>query len=260
MTAMSFPLDDLMLLVERFMLPFIRLGTLLMAAPFFGARTILLRVRILLALAITVVLLPVLGETPPVDLMSGPGFLLILQQIAIGLGMGLILQFVLAAVVMAGHTIATAMGLSFASSVDPQNGVQVTIVGQFYLIMATLFFLAIDGHLKLLQVLALSFESFPVGTLVLNADFFSEVVFYSAEMFVTGTLLALPVMVGVLLINIGFGVMTRAAPQLNIFSIGFPMSMLGGFCLMLLSMPVVLPVLAGAFDLTFAMLTGMFTP
>src|SRR5690606_1563828 len=191
--------------------------------------------------------------------LSAEGMLLILQQLAVGLGMGLVLQFVVAAVVMAGHAIATAIGLSFASSVDPQNGTQVTILGQFYLILATLFFLAIDGHLRLLELLALSFELFPVSDFVLDAAFFSEVVRYSAQMFVTGTLLALPVMVGVLLINIGFGVMTRAAPQLNIFSIGFPMSMLGGFVLMLLSLPVLLPVLGTAYTDVFAMLTQLFS-
>jgi len=256
---MSFAIDDLMLLMERFLLPFIRLGALFVAAPFFGAVTVPVRVRIILAIAVTVILLPLLGDTGTVELVSAEGMLLILQQVAVGLGMGLVLQFVVAAVVMAGHAVATAMGLSFASSVDPQNGTQVTVLGQFYLILSTLFFLAIDGHLRLLELLAMSFDVFPVMSFVLDAAFFSEVVLYSAQIFVTGTLLALPVMVGVLLINIGFGVMTRAAPQLNIFSIGFPMSLLGGFVLMLLSLPVLLPVLGDAYERVFVMLTELFT-
>ncbi|MGV3593033.1 MAG: flagellar biosynthetic protein FliR [Gammaproteobacteria bacterium] len=256
---MSFAIDDLMLLIERFLLPFIRLGALFVAAPIFGAVTVPVRVRIILAIAVTVILMPVLGDTLAVELVSAGGLLLILQQLAVGLVMGLMLQFVVAAIVMAGHTIATAMGLSFASSVDPQNGTQVTILGQFYLIIATLFFLAIDGHLRLLELLAMSFEVFPVTRFVLDAGLFQEVMLYSAQMFVTGTLLALPVMIGVLLINVGFGVMTRAAPQLNIFSIGFPMSMLGGFVLMLLSMPVVLPVLGNAYDAVFVLLTSIFS-
>ncbi|MDY6981503.1 MAG: flagellar biosynthetic protein FliR [Pseudomonadota bacterium] len=256
---MSFAITDLMLLVERFLLPFIRLGALFVAAPFFGAVTVPVRVRIVLALAVTAILMPVLGDTVAVELLSADGLLLILQQVAVGLAMGLMLQFVVAAIVMAGHTIATAMGLGFASSVDPQNGTQVTILGQFYLILATLFFLAIDGHLRLLDLLAASFDVFPVARYVLDAAMFQEVVLYSAQMFVTGTLLALPVMIGVLLINVGFGVMTRAAPQLNLFSIGFPMSMLGGFVLMLLSLPIVMPVLGNAYDAVFTLLTSMFT-
>lgn len=256
---MTFALDDLMLLIERFMLPFIRLGALFVAAPFFGAVTVPVRVRIILAIAVTVILLPGLGDATRVELLSANGFLMVVQQVAVGLGMALMLQFVIAAITMSGHAIATAMGLSFASSVDPQNGTQVSILGQFYLILATLFFLAIDGHLRMLQLLALSFDVFPVANFVLNAGFFIEVVAYSAQMFVTGTVLALPVMVGVLLINIGFGVMTRAAPQLNIFSIGFPMSLLGGFVLMLVSMPVLLPVLGEAYERVFAVITEIFS-
>lgn len=256
---MTFALDDLMLVIERFLLPFIRLGALFVAAPFYGAVTVPVRIRIVLAVAVTAILMPVLGNTLVVDLFSAEGLLLVLQQVAVGLAMGLVLQFVVAAIVMAGHTIATAMGLGFASSVDPQNGAQVTILGQFYLILATLFFLVIDGHLHLLELLAMSFEVFPVTRFVLDADLFRDVVAYSAQMFVTGTLLALPVMIGVLLINVGFGVMTRAAPQLNLFSIGFPMSMLGGFVLMLLSMPVILPVFTNAYDAVFTLLTSMFT-
>lgn len=248
----------MLLLIESFMLPFIRLSALLMAAPFYGARTVPVRIRVLLAVAITLVLMPAMTPFEPVDMFSAQGVLLIIQQVAIGLGMGLILQFVMAAVVLAGHAIATSMGLGFASSVDPQNGIQVTVVGQFYLILATLFFLGIDGHLRLLQLLAMSFQSFPVATYVLNADFFREVAVFSAQMFVTGVLLSLPVMIGVLLINVGFGVMTRAAPQLNIFSIGFPMSMLGGFILMLLSLPVLVPVLEDAFSLTFGLMAELF--
>jgi flagellar biosynthesis protein FliR len=255
----TFALNDLMLLIERFMLPFIRLGALFVAAPVFGAVTVPVRVRIILAAAVTVILLPVLATSESVELVSAQGLLMVAQQVAVGLGMALMMQFVIAAITMAGHTIATAMGLSFASSVDPQNGTQVSILGQFYLILATLFFLAIDGHLRMLELVALSFDVFPVANFVLDADFFREVVLYSAQMFVTGTLLALPVMIGVLLINVGFGVMTRAAPQLNIFSIGFPMSLLGGFVLMLLSMPVLLPVLGDAFDRVFTVLTGIFT-
>jgi flagellar biosynthetic protein FliR len=256
---MSFAIDDLMLIVERFMLPFIRLGAMFMAAPIFGAVTVPVRVRIVLAVAVAAILMPVVGSNTVVDLFSAAGLLLVMQQVAVGLVMGLVLQFVVASIVMAGHTIATAMGLGFASSVDPQNGTQVTILGQFYLIMATLFFLAIDGHLRLIELLAMSFEVFPATRFVLDTEIFRNVVLYSGQMFVTGTLLALPVMIGVLLINVGFGVMTRAAPQLNLFSIGFPMSMLGGFILMLLSMPVLLPVLGNAYEAVFSLLTSMFT-
>jgi flagellar biosynthetic protein FliR len=255
---MSFAADDILLLIEQFLLPFIRLGSFFMVAPVFGARDVPVRIRLILAIGVTVLLFPSLNMQNTFDAFSPQGLVVILQEVLIGIAMGLILQFTMAAIVMAGHTIATAMGLGFASSADPQNGVQVTVVGQFYLILATLVFLGVDGHLVALDILANSFTRFPVGQFVLDAIMFWEVGLFSTQMFVTGLLLALPVMTGVLLVNLAFGVMTRAAPQLNIFSIGFPMAMLAGFILMLLSLPVFMPLLDTAFTQTFADLNGMF--
>jgi flagellar biosynthesis protein FliR len=255
---MTLNADDILLLIERFLLPFIRLSGFFMVAPIFGAQSVPVRVRVILAFVVTVLLFPSMNIQTPFDAFSPQGLVLILQEILIGISMGLILQFTMAAIVMAGHTIATAMGLGFASSADPQNGVQVTVVGQFYMILATLVFLSVDGHLVALNILGNSFARFPAGDFVIDAILLWEVGLFSTQMFVTGVLLALPVMTGVLLVNLAFGVMTRAAPQLNIFSIGFPMAMLAGFILMLLSLPVFMPLLDTAFTQTFAELNGMF--
>lgn len=255
---MTFAADDILLLIEQFLLPFIRLGSFFLVAPIFGAQSVPVRVRLILAVLITVVLFPSLNMQIAFDAFSPQGLVVVLQEILIGIAMGLILQFTMAAITMAGHTIATAMGLGFASSADPQNGVQVTVVGQFYLILATLVFLSVDGHLVALDILANSFKRFPAGAFVLDPAAFWEIGLFSTQMFVTGLLLALPVMTGVLLVNLAFGVMTRAAPQLNIFSIGFPMAMLAGFILMLLSLPVFMPLLDTAFTETFTALNGMF--
>jgi flagellar biosynthesis protein FliR len=255
---MSFAADDIILLIQQFMLPFIRLGSFFLVAPVFGARDVPVRIRLILAATVTVLLFPGMNIEAPFDAFSPQGLVIVAQEILIGIAMGLILQFTMAAITMAGHTIATAMGLGFASSADPQNGVQVTVVGQFYLILATLIFLAVDGHLVALDILASSFERFPAGGFVLDPIVFWEVGLYSSQMFVTGLVMALPVMTGVLLVNLAFGVMTRAAPQLNIFSIGFPMAMLAGFILMLLSLPVFMPLLDTAFTETFTQLNGMF--
>jgi flagellar biosynthetic protein FliR len=255
---MTFAADDILLLIERFLLPFIRLSGFFLVAPIFGAQAVPVRVRVMLAFVVSVLLFPGMTMQRPFDAFSPQSLVLILQEILIGIGMGLILQFTMAAIVMAGHTIATAMGLGFASSADPQNGVQVTVVGQFYMILATLVFLSVDGHLVALDILGNSFTRFPAGDFALDALLFWEVGLFSTQMFVTGVLLALPVMTGVLLVNLAFGVMTRAAPQLNIFSIGFPMAMLAGFILMLLSLPVFMPLLDTAFTQTFSELNGMF--
>lgn len=254
---MEFLADDLVALVQRFMLPFVRLGAFFLVAPIFGARNVPVRIRLLLSAMVAYLLYPALPEAPLLDALSGTGVALVLQEIIIGAGMALVLQFVMAGIMMAGHTIANAMGLGFASSADPQNGIQLTIVGQFYLVLATLVFLAIDGHLHALDLLASSFLRFPAGSFVLAGGFLWQVVLFSSQLFVTGLLLSLPVMTGVLLVNLAFGVMTRAAPQLNIFSIGFPMAMIAGFVLMLLSLPVLLPLLDTAFDHTFEQLNQL---
>lgn len=254
---MEFYADDLLALVQGFMLPFIRMGAFFIVAPIFGARTVPVRIRILLAAAVTLLLYPSLPVSQLVDPLSATGVVLLVQEVLIGVAMGTILQFVMAAIMMAGHTIASAMGLGFASSADPQNGIQVTIVGQFYLVLATLVFLVIDGHLHALELFARSFERFPPGEFFLQRELFWQVVVYSAQLFATGLLLAMPVMTGVLLVNLAFGVMTRAAPQLNVFSLGFPMAMIAGFLLMLLSLPVLLPLLNTAFTENFNQLNGL---
>lgn len=251
---MNFPAEDLVALVQGFLLPFVRLGAFFLAAPVYGAQSVPVRIRILLAALVSLLLQPALPDAALIDPLSGSGVLLVAQEAVIGIAMALILQFVLAGISMAGHTIANSMGLGFASSADPQNGVQVTIVGQFYVVLATLVFLIIDGHLHSLDLLASSFLRFPPGSVVIDTALPWQVVLYSSQLFVTGLLLALPVMIGVLLVNLAFGVMTRAAPQLNIFSIGFPMAMIAGFVLMLLSLPVLLPLLNTAFGQGFSQL------
>ncbi len=237
--------------VGDFFWPFLRIGAMFMATPIFGARTIPVRIRIILALLITILIQPVLPELPAVDALSPQGFMLILQQILIGLLIGFTMQIMFAALVMAGMIIATTMGLGFASMVDPQNGIEVTVLGQFYLIIATLMFLAMDGHLLLLQVLADSFAALPISDSVLSVQVFWNLAVYSTEMFLSAVLISLPIMVGVLLVNLGLGVITRAAPQLNIFAVGFPATMLAGFVLILLCLPLLSPLLLDVFTTAF---------
>lgn len=248
---MEFSLDEIIGWVGDFFWPFLRIGALFLSAPVFGARTVPVRARIILAVVITLLIQPSLPFLPAIDPLSAEGLLVILQQLSVGLVMGVVLQIMFATLVMAGQTMATTMGLGFASTVDPQNGVQVTMLGQFYLIIATLLFLAMDGHLLLIKVLADSFIALPINSGLISTQTFWNLALFPAEMFVSAVLIALPVMVGVLLVNLGFGVMTRAAPQLNIFAVGFPTTMLAGFILMFLSLPVLSPLLVDLFTSSF---------
>jgi len=229
--------------VGDFFWPFLRISALFMAAPIFSARTVPVRVRIILAVLVTFIVQPSLPFREAIDPLTAMGFMTILQQLAVGLVMGLIMQIIIGTLVMAGQAMATTMGLGFASTVDPQNGVQVTLLGQLYLVIGTLYLLAVDGHLMLIQVVVDSFVSLPIGVEFSLLQVFGNIAMFTAEMFVTAVLLSLPVMVGVLMVNLAFGVVTRAAPQLNIFAVGFPTTMLAGFVLMMISIPVLFPTL-----------------
>ncbi len=145
--------------------PFMRIGAMFSAVPIFSARSVPVRIRILLSFFIALILVPVIPKPPVIDLISAEAVLISVNQVLIGLAMGFILQMVFSAFVIAGQSIAMAMGLGFASIIDPQNGVQVPVVSQAFLIMVTLVFLALNGHLLLIEVLAESFQRLPVGPL-----------------------------------------------------------------------------------------------
>lgn len=246
--------------ISSFMWPFVRFGAMFMVAPFFGARNIPVRIRVILALTLALLVQPKLAAVPVAEFL-GPGWvLLMVQQVLIGTMLGVILQVAFSAVVLAGQTIATSMGLGFASAVDPQNGIQVTMVGQLYTIIATLMFLAFNGHLALVEILALSFELAPLSIGAFSIDGLWEMVLWSGQMFAGAVLMSLPVVVGVLMVNLAFGIVTRAAPQLNIFAVGFPVTMLVGFVLMLVSISSLDSVLPALFENSFAFMHSTLLP
>ena len=233
--------------------PFMRIGAMFAAAPIFSARSVPVRIRILLAFFIAWILVPVIPEPPAVDLISGEALIISISQVLIGLAMGFILQMVFSAFVLAGYSIATAMGLGFASMVDPQNGVQVPVISQAFLIMTTLVFLALNGHLIFIEVLASSFKSMPIGANFLSKDDFWQLVIWGGDMFAGGMLIALPAVAALLLVNLAFGVTSRAAPQLNIFAVGFPIMIMIGLAFIILTLPTITShlsrLLTQAFDL-----------
>ncbi len=251
---MEIALQDIFGVLEAFLWPFLRLSAMLFAAPILGARTVPVRIRIVLGIVLTVLLQPVLPVSPGIEALSAAGLITALQQIAIGVVMGMTLQVMFSAFVMAGMITATTMGLGFASTVDPQNGIQVPMIGQLYLIIGTLLFLGLDGHLLLIELLAASFVAWPIGNSLFGADLFLTIGLFGAQMFLAAVMIALPATLGVLLVNLGLGVVTRAAPQLNIFSVGFPVTILSGFVLILLSIPLITGVFETLSTSAFALL------
>jgi len=233
--------------------PFTRIGAMLLATPVFNSRQLPLRMRLFMTLLLTWIVAPTLPAQPAMDVLSHSGFVILLQQLLIGVIMGFILQMVFGALVFGGQVAAYSMGLGFASMVDPQNGVQVPVLAQYYLILATLLFLIFNGHLLMIALVADSFHTLPVAQDGITRNDLWELVAWGSRLFAGGLLIALPIIGAMLLVNMGMGVVMRAAPQLNIFSVGFPVTMLLGFALMWVTLPNVLNVfnelLAEAFGL-----------
>ena len=231
------PIDTLHALLSQelgnYVWPFFRIAGVLMVAPVFGARVVPVRVRVTLSLAVTFILVPVLPSSPAIEPSLHNGLFLV-QEVLLGIAMGFTLQMVLDALVIAGQTIAMTMGLGFAMLVDPQRGVSVPVVSQFFLIIGILTFLSLGGHLAVLRMLADSFEHVPIGEPLTRGSVWA-LVSWGGEMFAGAVRIALPVVVAMLVVNIAVGVVSRAAPTLNLFAVGFPTALLLGFVILLIN-------------------------
>lgn len=228
--------------VGAYMWPFIRIAALVGAAPIFGTRTVPVRIRVGFAVVLAAVIAPIIPPVPAIDPLSGPGLHVVVQQVLIGVTMGFALQLVFHTLIFAGQIIGQQMGLGFASMMDPQNGITVPVISQVYTVFGTLLFLALDGHLAIIQLLADSFHLLPVGA-TLPFERLWDVVMWGSWVFKGALLVALPATVALLIVNLAFGVVTRAAPQFNIFAVGFPVTLLLGFAVMILTLPNLIPEL-----------------
>ena len=218
------------------LLPFSRISAMLMVMVAIGGRTIPGPIKTAYAVAFTIMVMPVLPPTPFNDLFSFEMGVLVAQQIMIGTGIGFVSVVFLQIFVVAGQAIAMQSGLGFASMVDPTNGMSVPAVGQFYLVLSTLMFWSIDGHLAMMQMVVKSFYVLPITDEWALSGRFYDLAMLGGWMFAAALVLSLAPLVAMLVINLSFGIMTRAAPQLNIFSIGFPFTMLSGLIVMWLTL------------------------
>jgi flagellar biosynthetic protein FliR len=221
--------------VADFILPFSRISALIMTMIGFGAKTIPGRIKLFLCLAVTVAIMPAIPPSKVIDLLSFNTAILIGQQMVIGVMLGFVTVMVVNTFTLAGQIIAMQSGLGFASLIDPASGMNVPAIGQFFLILSSLLFWAMDGHLAYLQFIVASFDTLPIPTPHLSAIKYKEIVEWGSWMFATALSLSLAPVTAMLLVNFAFGVMTRAAPQLNIFAIGFPITMMSGLLIMWLT-------------------------
>ena len=217
--------------------PFLRALALLSALPVFNRRSTPMRVRVALAALIALCAQPSLPAMPSVPLDSPVAFMLVVQQVLIGVTLGFAVRIVFAAVEFAGEVIGLQMGLNFAGFFDPVTASQSTAASSFFATMVAWVFIVINGHLLVVVALTDSFVSFPVGPEPFA--FLAKALphRWGAEIFSTGLWIAMPIIALMLFVNLVLGMITRVASQLNIFAIGFPITLGMGLIGLLLTLP-----------------------
>lgn len=219
----------------------IRPGAAFFAAPITGAAVVPIQLRLIVSLAVGMAAITANDISLPVDgVVSVTGFASIAGEIVIGLAIGFTIQIGYAAAFVAGETISNAMGLGFASMSDPQTGQSTPVIGQLLSIVATLIFLALDGHLILASIIVHSYQSLPPGSGLLSAQATFGLVEFGGSLFVAGLAIAFPVGSALLLVQIIMGLLARSAPSMNLFAVGLPATLTLGLVLLAIASPLMI--------------------
>lgn len=221
-----------------FLLSAIRPGAAFLAAPVFGAPGVPIQLRFVLSVAIGVPAAALSGMTIPVDgLVTVAGVAMILSEVLVGLAIGFAIQIAFSGALLAGEAISNAMGLGFATMANPLTGTSSAAIGQFLSMSCTFLFLAMGGHLVLATIVVESFHAMPPGQAWLTHAAIGEMVRFGSLIFTGGVSIALPVCFAMILIQIVMAMIARAAPTLNLFSVGIPATLVGGFILLAVAIP-----------------------
>lgn len=229
--------------IAAFLFPLIRILAFISTAPIFGNKQIPARVKVAMAVVITVVIAPTLSVQPGLEPGSANGIFVVLQQTIAGMAMGFAMRLIFVAVEAAGEIIGLQMGLGFASFYDPVNASYTPVVGQFLGLIAALAFLGMNGHLLMLEALANSFQAFPITASPPTAEGWRTLALWGGSILKSALQLSLPVLGALMITNLALGILTRSAPQLNLFAIGFPITLAIGLIMLALSVPYLAPLL-----------------
>jgi flagellar biosynthesis protein FliR len=235
--------------------PLLRVTAFMVFSSLFSVRAINVRIRVVISLVLTVFIAMEIN-IPRIDPITVQGLEVIFQQIFIGFTMGMIMQIATASVVVAGQAVSGSMGLSMANMIDPTLG-NVPVIAGFFTTLSTLVFMSIGGHLIVFGILLESFRQFPIGVSFWSQALLGKMISWSSLIFLAGLLIALPVVVTLLFVNIGLGFISRSAPSLNIFSVGFPAMVLSGFAVLWLATPSIIERIAWTWVQSFDQLRSL---
>ncbi|MDR0934393.1 MAG: flagellar biosynthetic protein FliR [Burkholderiaceae bacterium] len=251
---LTFNSNELLIWVSSFIWPLTRVLGLIATAPLFSSSGIPMRFRILIGVFIALLISPSVPVELAVDPMSYTGFLILVQQFLIGTAMGLAMRFAFSAMEMAGTAVGMTMGLGFATFYDPETQGQSSAISQYFALLVLTIYIAANFHLLMLSIVADSFTALPIAAAPMGKDGFFLIVKWGGMIFSYGLQLALPILAALLIANISLGILTRAAPQLNLFGIGFPVTIAAGFIMIALMLTYMEAPLENVFREVFGLI------
>ena len=237
--------------------PLLRISGLFLTMPLISSVLVPMRIRLVFAMTLAFLCAPAISTSLSFLHFNSAYVAFIVHELLLGLLMGFVLQLVFQVFVLGGQVIAMQAGLGFATMVDPASKASVPLVSQLYLMMMSLTFLSLNGHLAVLDALLSSFRQMPVGTIAVGLSAIGSVLTFSGWMFKEAVLVSLPAILSLLIVNLAFGVMTRVAPQLNIFSMGFPITLLMGIVIIRISLPGVSAQIADSLEQGMQLIIGL---
>ena len=232
---------------STFLFVLVRTGSILFTAPIFGAVNVPMQVKFGLTLLLAILLTPLTPAVPMPQALTGL-VVSLAGEVLIGAAIGLAVKCVFTGIEFAGQAASFQMGIGMASAYDPINSAQITVLGKFLSILTLLIFLTVNGHLMVILALKKSFDVIPAYGFTLSGGLMESLIVFSKEIFILGLKFSAPVLAILIFVNLAMGIMARTVPQLNMFAIGFAVTISVGFVMILISMPVFEDAAIAVFD------------
>jgi flagellar biosynthetic protein FliR len=236
--------------IIAFALVFMRIIAFVVAWPVFGTSSVPVSVKVLLSLTMTMIFFPVVSFQN-IDLIKIGDEIVFLsiREIFVGLALGFLMRMFFFAISIAGEIISVSIGLASAQLYNPAMGSQSNVIEQFEVMLATLFFFAIDGHHVFIQGMAQSFQIVPVAAMAVKSEAFGGIAQITQDVFLSGLRISGPIIVAIFLANVAMGIVGRAVPQINVLVTSQPVTLLLGLAVLIVTIPLFLGEMTGLINL-----------